>query len=713
MALVLIASIGMAYRSGRVAMALAADTQRHAVFVHHVESLMSIMKDAETGQRGYLLTGKDEYLAPYTNNLSKIRSELADLHLLAQDNRPWADAEIKTLEALANDKLKEMQETVTLRQSQGLDQALARVNLGDGKHLLDAMRASASRLTDQENEGTAEARLRARSAGVARNATFVLATLLNLAFLWWAYKKISRGIAIRESAALEVRRQKEVLATTLSSIGDAVIITDTSSRITFLNGVAEELTGWTSTEALGKPCAEVFNIINETTRKIVTSPVEKVLQTGLIIGLANHTLLVRKDGSEVPIDDSGAPIREPGGDVRGVVLVFRDFSAHKETERTLREAKEDVERASREKDLFLAALSHELRTPLSPVLAILSEWDGESTFPESLKTDLKMIRRNVTLEARLIDDLLDLTRIDRGTLSLNLEKVNLHDLVASTLTIYDAEIQAKSLNMRVQLEATKPWVTGDPVRLQQVLWNIVGNAVKFTPAHGTLTLTSHHPKEDIVVVQVADTGIGISAKTMEHLFQPFYQGGYQEGRKFGGLGLGMAISKALIEKHQGRIVAESEGRSQGSTFSIVLPVAGSGPLPALKPAADTGVLPPLALLLVEDHTDTARSISALLGKRGHNVGVAGSVEEGVAFIRRQPVDLIISDIGLPDGTGVDFIRRVREFSQTPAIALSGHGMKEDVERCLAAGFTSHLTKPASIQQLVKEMARVMALQKAA
>ncbi|MDB6119191.1 MAG: domain S-box, partial [Verrucomicrobiaceae bacterium] len=610
MALVLIGSIGMAYRAGRVTIALAAESQQREGFVNGLEALLSTMKDAETGQRGFLLTGKEDYLDPYTNSLNKVHQDLATLRQTAHEIRPAAEQELETLEKQAEAKLEELQETVNVRQREGLERALARVNTDEGKRLFDEMRDTVKRLENDENKSIAEADLQINRARAARNLTFACTTLLNLAFLLWAYLKISRGTAVREAAALEIRRQKEVLATTLSSIGDAVIIADTSSRITFLNGVAEELTGWSSAEAVGQPCANVFNIVNESTRRPVESPVDKVLQTGLIIGLANHTLLIRKDLSEVPIDDSGAPIREPGGQMRGVVLVFRDFSAHKETERALREAKEQVERASEGKDLFLAALSHELRTPLSPVLAILSEWQDDSNFPAALKPDLTMIRRNVTLEARLIDDLLDLTRIDRGTLSLNPERVNLHDLVTATMTIFEADIQAKRLHIHLDLEASQPWVTGDPVRLQQVLWNIMGNAVKFTPAHGTLTLSSRHPSDDTVEIEVTDSGIGLSAQTLENLFSPFYQGGYQEGRKFGGLGLGMAISKALIEQHNGLISAESQGSGQGASFSIVLPVAGASPMLPPHSTAENTTLPPLDLLLVEDHVDTARSISA-------------------------------------------------------------------------------------------------------
>jgi len=227
------------------------------------------------------------------------------------------------------------------------------------------------------------------------------------------------------------------------------------------------------------PCASVFHILNEETRLPVESPVDKVLQTGRVVGLANHTVLVRKDGSEVPIDDSGAPVKESDGRIYGVVLVFRDFSAHKETERNLIRAKEEVENASKAKDMFLATLSHELRTPLSPVLAMLSTWEKQPNPPDQWQEDVQMLRRNVELEARIIDDLLDLTRIIRGSLSLNYETVNLHQLVEATVQMYAANVRNKCLKLDLHLEANAPMVRGDPARLQQVLWNLLGNAIKF------------------------------------------------------------------------------------------------------------------------------------------------------------------------------------------------------------------------------------------
>lgn len=708
MAAVLVFSIGLFFWTVKRVTALNAETRQYNTATSDLHLLLSWLKDAETGQRGFLLTHREEYLRPYDESLAKVRTSLREVERMAGEGIVTAD-EAANVRQKVELKLEELASTLVLSRKGDVAGALRLVNEDTGRHLLDDVRLQVGLLSQKTSDHARATTSRAASAARFRDLALLACLGLNLGFLWWAYRKIDAGIQQREKASEEIWRRGQILATTLSSIGDAVILTDTDGNITFMNRVAENLTGWTQEEAAGRPCADVFNIINESSREPVPSPVEKVIQTGLIVGLANHTLLIRKDRSEVPIDDSGAPIMEASGVLHGVVLVFRDFSEYKAAEATLRHAKEEVERASEAKDLFLAALSHELRTPLAPVMAILSAWDGEEEFPEKFRSELKMIHRNVVLEARLIDDLLDLVRVNRGTLSMRTERLSVNDLVEATLKMYEGEIASKSLKAIVQLGAAEPNVTGDPARLQQVLWNVVGNAVKFTPEGGSVTVETLNPAPGKVAIRVSDTGIGISAETRAHLFDSFYQGSDERRRKFGGLGLGMSISRKLITQHDGTITAESPGLALGSTFTVTLPVAGLDGVeaPLLAPlGADHSGMPLMKLLLLEDHRDTAAALSSLLTKRGHKVRVEGTIARGVMAMREEPFDLIISDIGLPDGTGVEFIRTVREFSKAPAIALSGHGMEDDIEACLQAGFHSHLTKPVSVEQLRQEIARV-------
>jgi PAS domain S-box-containing protein len=285
---------------------------------------------------------------------------------------------VRQLESLIGRKLDELRKTVSLVQSGRVSAALEIVRGDEGKGLMNSIRDEIGGIVSAQENARATANQVADSAIQVRGGVFLAAVIINLVILLWAYRRIQKEIMQQFVANLETRRQKEILAVTLSSIGDAVIITDVRGRITFLNGIAEDLTGWSAREAEDRPCAEVFRIVNEETRRPVESPVDKVLASGAIAGLANHTVLIRKDGSELPIDDSGAPIRESDGTVRGVVLIFRDFTAHKDFERTLIRAKEEIEESSKAKDKFLATLSHELRTPLTPVLATLSFLEATS-----------------------------------------------------------------------------------------------------------------------------------------------------------------------------------------------------------------------------------------------------------------------------------------------------------------------------------------------
>ncbi|HEY5812488.1 MAG TPA: ATP-binding protein, partial [Terrimicrobiaceae bacterium] len=491
-------------------------------------------------------------------------------------------------------------------------------------------------------------------------------------------------------------RQKEILAVTLASIGDAVIITDVKGRITFLNPVAEQLTGWTPQEAQDRPCAEVFRIINEHTRSPVPSPVEKVLANGAIVGLANHTVLIRKDSSEVPIDDSGAPICEADGTVRGVVLIFRDFTAHKEFERTLIHAKEEIEASNKAKDKFLATLSHELRTPLTPVLATLSAWEATKELPLNLRGDLQLLRRNVELEARLIDDLLDLTRIENGKLSLQRQLVDVHRLIVSAVALFREELQSKGIRLSCRLQAPNSECNADPARLQQIFLNIIGNAVKFTPTGGSIEIATTNIEDRKLTISVTDDGLGMTQEVIGRLFQRFEQGDLAIERRDRGLGLGLSIAKALVEAHGGTLQANSKGPGCGSTFVITFPIADlhsaenatSSPTQSSEDNRKA-----LAVLLVEDHEDTAQVMQNVLQQLGHEVETCSTVATACQKLQDGKFDVLLSDIGLPDGSGIDLIRAARKISDTPAVALTGYGMAEDVERCLQAGFDQHLTKP--------------------
>ncbi|SMG23884.1 hybrid sensor histidine kinase/response regulator [Paraburkholderia susongensis] len=362
-------------------------------------------------------------------------------------------------------------------------------------------------------------------------------------------------------------------------------------------------------------------------------------------------------------------------------------------------ARQAAEEANRAKDRFLAMLSHELRTPLTPVLAGASVLEMIPDLPGQARSSVRMIRRNIELEARLIDDLLDLTRVANGKLRLSLETVDVHDVIDSVLELFRSEIQVKQQDVHVDKLATHHYVLADRARLQQMLWNLIRNAAKFTPDGGHIYVRTRDERMH-VQISVEDTGIGIEPEQIGKLFNAFEQGDQNMTRQFGGLGLGLAITKALTDVHGGTVIAHSPGPHCGATFTITLPTAAA-PAAAQPVVVPSTVQPasPLTVLLIEDHADTAEVMAQLIRSVGHAVTVVGRVDDALAATQLQRFDLVVSDVGLPDGTGLDFVKAFREHSDAPAVALTGFGTDEDVRRCLGAGFTSHLTKPVNFGQL--------------
>ena len=489
-----------------------------------------------------LLPAIPGYLEPFNLAANELPATLGKLESMQQIGITAGD--ISSIHNLIDRKLAELHATMALRDSGGFEAAASAVQNGEGKRVMDELRATVLRIQTQQIDAQRMDAKLSDSMTQARTLMFIFAAVLNIGFLAWAYRRIASSIGQRDVAleqsrkrSRELQQQKDLLGVTLGSIGDCVIVTDEKGRINFMNGVAEQTTGWSFEDARDRPASEIFRILNEQTREPVESPVDKVLERGVIVGLANHTLLVRKDGTEIPIDDSGAPIRDAEGRQRGVVLVFRDFSEHKKNERELREARETAETANKAKDQFLAMLSHELRTPLTPVLATLNLWEASEEVPDSMREDVQMLRRSIELEARIIDDLLDLTRIARGMLSFSPETTDVHSLIEFLVGLSRSELQAKDLQLTLNLKAPRHYVHTDAARLQQVLWNILRNAIKFTDK-GAITITTSNDAENKIDISIHDTGIGMTQDTISKLFVPFEQADRAHSKRYGGLGLG-------------------------------------------------------------------------------------------------------------------------------------------------------------------------------
>ena len=365
----------------------------------------------------------------------------------------------------------------------------------------------------------------------------------------------------------------------------------------------------------------------------------------------------------------------------------------------LRQSAEQAQAASHAKDAFLAALSHELRTPLTPVLMSAASLQEDERLPADVREQLSMMRRNIELEARLIDDLLDITRIGRGKLTVAPVTVDVHELLQHSDEIIRSDGLGEQVRVIFGLEAARHHALADPARLHQVFWNLLKNALKFTPSGGTVTVHSRNDAEGRIVVTVEDTGVGISPEALPLIFRAFEQGDATGKHRYGGLGLGLAISQAIVAVHGGTIRADSKGAGLGATFTVILASIDAPAIQTVSRAQRTIAERALRLLVVEDHAATRAVLSRVLTHSGHHVTLASTMREAVTAFGTEHYDAVISDLGLPDGSGLDLIREFQRQRSVPAIALSGYGMEDDLQQSKAAGFFAHLVKPVNLEQL--------------
>jgi len=400
-------------------------------------------------------------------------------------------------------------------------------------------------------------------------------------------------------------------------------------------------------------------------------------------------------------DDRGRPMRMMG--------LVEDITERRRAAEEVAASRASAEQANRAKDHFLAVLSHELRAPLTPVVMGVSMLQNRPDLDPVVRETLEMVRRNTEMEARLIDDLLDVTRIARGKVELTRRAVEVCTVIQQAVEVCRPDIDARRLHFGVDWGPSPPyWVEADMSRLQQVFWNLLRNAIKFTP-HGGCVGIRCRPDGTHVVIEVNDSGMGIEAEALPRVFNAFEQVEQFITRQFGGLGLGLTISKALVEMHGGTISAHSEGKGKGATFSVRLPLTAPVCQSAVPPPAASPQRAgrPLHILLVEDHGVTAKMMQMVLTAEGHTVETAGDVAAALELAGQQPFDLLLSDLGLPDGSGHDLMRQLRERGQAlPGIALSGYGQQDDIRRSRETGFAAHLTKPASRETLIATIVAV-------
>jgi PAS domain S-box-containing protein len=650
--------------------------------------------------------------------------------------------------------------------------------------------------------------------------------------------KIARDISARKAAEARLRAHERLLHITLASIGDAVVTTDTPGRVTFLNPVAERLTGWPLAEGMGREVLEVMRLVNERTGRPAENPVVRVLREGIVVGLANHTAIIARDGTRRPIEDSGAPIVDEHGRLFGAVLVFHDITARRAIERDLqrlasivassddaivgkttegiitswnagaerifgypaaevvgrpitvllppdraaeeimfleaiargeqishfetvrirkdgrrisvsvtlspirdedgavvgiskiaRDITEGVELRAREgeayrqaaeanrvKDEFLATLSHELRTPLGSIFGWIRMLQAGHLDGDRTRHALTVMERNCRAQMALISDLLDMSRVVTGRIRLDLRSVDLAEVVRTALDGARPTALAKSIEIAFQPAAGVPRVAADPERMQQVVWNLLSNAVKFTDTGGRVEVGVERADAG-ARLWVTDTGIGIAPDLLPHIFDAFRQADSSATRTHGGLGLGLAIVRQLVELHGGTVAATSDGPGHGTTFTVTLPsaVAHLAQVSARPPAPTEVGGQPLAgarIVVVDDDPDSRDLVATVFRGAGAAVAAAESVPEAMRFIVEQRPALVVTDLGMPAHGGIELIALVRALrdptlAATPMVALTAYAGSPDEERVRNAGFDVFLTKPVEPAELISAAARAL------
>jgi PAS domain S-box-containing protein len=507
----------------------------------------------------------------------------------------------------------------------------------------------------------------------------------------------------RELAERQLRQADVTFAKVVDSLRDyAVILLDEAGDIQFWNRAAQTIFGYPAREVLGQSAALLFPPEDEPARVL-----QAEMRQARAHGKASDNRWLRaRDGRRLWAEGVLTALEADEGQPAGFCKLVCDATERYLAAEALRTAKEEADRANQAKDRFLAVLSHELRTPLAPITTAVHVLEKAVQLDERHRDLLPMIRRNVALEARLIDDLLDLTAISAGKVSLHRERVDMHQLTRAVVAMVQDTLDEKQIALDLALDASFPWVDADQARMQQVLWNIFRNASKFTPRGGRIRIRTHS-EDHRFSLACTDSGIGIAGEALDRIFSPFEQADEEVSRSYGGLGLGLAIAHGLMAQHGGQIRASSDGRGSGATFTITLPCSKSeqrtiAPRSAEQPQADGARR---RVLLVEDNEDAALALAMCLEEYGYVVHHVSTCADALRTARQQDFDAVLTDLGLPDGSGIDVGRALS--GELPVVALSGYGREQDRARSAEAGFAAHLVKPADPAEVHAKLSQLL------
>ena len=662
-----------------------------------LDDLLGAMQEAQGGVRAYLVTGERPYLEQYAAALPRVEPRLVDLRRLVDETSEQREL-IAPLRASITSAVARLDELVALRQEGGLELARATMAEGGERSAMDDVRRLVNRMRLQE---TLQLNRRALAAEQSRDlalASVAFATMLAVMLVAVVLYQMLRGLQGRDAAARQLEGQKELFRTTLASLGEAVVTCDMAGHVTYLNHAAEALTGWTAGRAMGQPIADIVRVVDAAGHQPLENAADAALRDGVELPSRHRGLIVpRGGGLERPIEESAAPILDAQGRPTGAVLVLRDITERLRTETAMREA-------DRRKDEFLAVLAHELRNPLAPLRNALHILRLASHGPQAVQQVCGVMERQVLQMVRLIDDLLDVSRITRNKLELRREPIELREVIDAAVEMSAPTVARFHHRMVLEIDEDLPPIDGDRARLVQVLDNLVTNAAKYSEMGGTITVRARAEGEEVQLL-VRDTGLGIPPDMLERIFEMFTQVDRTLERSRGGLGIGLTLVRRIVELHGGRIVARSQGLGHGSEFEIALPALREAlPPPVVASGIEPGSTQMRRLVVCDDNEDAAESLARMLRMMGHEVALAFDGEQCLQVCERVRPQVVLLDIGMPRMNGYDAARALRLRPGGEAmvlIALTGWGQEEDRRRAFEAGFDHHLTKPADFTVLAR------------
>jgi len=685
-----------------------------------VDALYGVIISAEAIQRGYILSGKPALKTDYERAAAHIKEQEHILNDLTGDQKQ----SVIELEQLIGNRVATLDAHLSLFEHKGLSAVESAIFSNDGMANMLAIHNIVARIDNIEANRliTSKANLK-RSLNRTLDALLILFAIA-VAVLSLTFASIRRGMLSKSSYHRQLQASEENLSVTLNSIGDAVISTDSAGRITRMNGVAEQLTGWTFVEATGKPVDIVFQIINPETRQPARVPVGDALQSGVTQNLVIDTTLISRNGDERPIADSCAPIRSRDNQVIGAVLVFRDVTEEFSARSALKESVIKAQKANHAKDSFLAMMSHEIRTPLAGILGML-ELLSMSELGEEQRSTLNSAWDSSKSLLRIVSDVLDWSKIEAGKLEISPRPTIIPQLLQDVINTYSHVASAKSLTLfqTADLRFNGAHLV-DPLRLSQILNNFVSNAIKFTQqgvvALRVTSLECADGKERLKFC-VEDTGKGIPTEILPKLFRQYQQESAETARLYGGTGMGLAICRRLAGLMGGEIGVESElgvGSKFWVTLNVPVSVAHDEPVHEklvskkgrLEPLGDGGSEAPL-VLVVDDNSINRKLLSHQLRLLGLRSETAENGVEALSLWQGMPFALIITDCHMPELDGYSFARSVRKLeldNRSPRIPILGwtaNAVDEEFAVCRAAGMDDVLVKPADLNKLRESIAR--------